>query len=179
MWDLDVAKSRLPKSMGSDVRHEGLPLQTRGPRWIYKMSEIPPHPNLIINSNHNTNQLLETHSLSSKSTNNNTRYIYSLDFCLFASQHNPTQSIWLARMSWPQRRSTSLSLLLWPFPKTSLMTRRASMTMMTTPRLVCPIAPMTRTAPPRHLTLLAIPATLTTVLVLAFRLVTSRLAQAS
>ena len=77
--------------MGSGVRHEGLTLQTRGPRWIYKLSEIPLHLNILINSNQHTNQLLETHSLSSKSTNNNTRYIYSFDAYLFASQHNPTQ----------------------------------------------------------------------------------------
>lgn len=98
------------------------------------------------------------------------------------TRHNQIQSTWLARMSSPQPRSTSLSLLLWHFPKTSLMTRRARAKLTTTPRLVFPtreVDPMTRTAPPRHLTLLAIPPALTSALALESRLASSRLAQAS
>jgi hypothetical protein len=74
--------------VGSNVRHEGLSLQTWDPRWIYKLSEVPLHLNTLIHSNQHTNQLLEPHSLSSKFTNNNTRYTNSSDARLFASHHN-------------------------------------------------------------------------------------------
>lgn len=145
------------------------------------------HPNLLINSNQHTNQLLETHSLSSNSqtTTLATSIRQTLASPLHitdANRHNQTQSTWLARMSSPQLRSTSLSLLLWHFRKTSLMTRRARTKLTTTPRLVFPtreIDPMTRTAPPRHLTLLAIPPALTSARALESRLASSRLAQAS
>jgi len=79
--------------MGWNVRREGLPLQTRSPTWIYKLSEIPLHFSILINSNQHSNQLSDTHSLSSKFTIKNARYTHSSDARFFASQHNPTHTI--------------------------------------------------------------------------------------